>query len=66
MWRAEWKRIMTNCDNCSHYAYDEDEEYYVCDVNLDEDDMQRFLRGTNDACPYFSLDDEYRVVRHQM
>lgn len=57
---------MTNCDNCSHYAYDEDEEYYVCDVNLDEDDMQRFLRGTNDACPYFSLDDEYRVVRHQM
>lgn len=57
---------MTNCDNCSHYAYDEDEEYYVCDVNLDEDDMQRFLRGTNDACPYFSLNDEYRVVRHQM
>ncbi len=57
---------MTNCDNCSHYAYDEEEEYCVCDVNLDEDDMQRFLRGTNDACPYFSLDDEYRIVRHQM
>lgn len=58
--------IMTSCDNCANYAYDEDYECYVCDVNLDEDDMQRFLAGTNFDCPYFQLDDEYKVVRHQM
>ena len=33
--------------------------------NLDEDEMCRFLQGTNYACPYYRLDDEYGVVRHQ-
>ena len=34
--------------------------------NLDEDEMYRFLSGTQQECPYFRLDDEYAVVRHQM
>jgi len=34
--------------------------------NLDEDEMYRFLSGNCGDCPYFSQDDEYRVVRHQM
>lgn len=57
---------MSNCDNCVNYVYDEDYECYVCDVNLDEDDMQKFLSGSNFECSYFRLDDEYKVVRHQM
>lgn len=57
---------MTNCDNCRNYVYDEDYECYVCDVNLDEDDMMRFMTGTNDNCTYFQLYDEYKIVRHQM
>ncbi len=48
------------------YEYDEEEEYYTCGVNLDEDEMYRFLAGNCGDCPYFSQDDEYRVVRHQM
>lgn len=55
----------SNCDMCAKYVYDEDYEYYVCDANLDEDDMERFLRGTNDNCPFFQMDDEYAVVKHQ-
>ena len=35
-------------------------------MNLDEDDMVRFLTGTFDNCPYYQLDDEYQIVRHQM
>ena len=35
-------------------------------MNLDEDEMYRFLSGTQQECPYFRLDDEYAVVRHQM
>ena len=46
--------------------YDEEEECYVCDMNLDEDDMVRFLTGTFDNCPYYQLDNEYLIVRHQM
>ncbi|MCR4650678.1 MAG: DUF6472 family protein [Lachnospiraceae bacterium] len=56
---------MACCDTCVNYVYDEDYEYYVCDIDLDEDEMQRFLAGTNDTCPYYQLDDEYAVVKHQ-
>lgn len=56
---------MASCDRCANYAYDEDYDYYVCDINLDEDDMERFLAGNNDNCPYYQSDDEYLVVRHQ-
>lgn len=56
----------TNCDSCVNYLYDEDYECYSCLVNLDEDDMYRFLSGDSFECPYYQLDDEYAVVRHQM
>ena len=45
----------TNCESCVNYVYDEDYECYTCLVN-----------GTNYACPYYRLDDEYGVVKHQM
>ncbi len=51
---------------CVNYVYDEDYEYYSCMVNLDEDEMYRFLAGDRNECPYFRLDDEYGVVRHQI
>ena len=54
------------CDTCANYAYDEDYEYYVCEVDLDEDEMLRFLTGNNQECPYYQSDDEYKIVRHQM
>lgn len=56
----------TSCETCRNYVYDEDYEYYVCDMDLDEDEMYRFLSGTQRECPYFRLDDEYAVVRHQI
>ncbi len=55
-----------NCENCVNYVYDDECECYCCLVNLDEDEMERFLRGTNWDCPYFRLDDEYAVVKKQM
>lgn len=57
---------MSNCDTCSNYAYDEEYECYACMVDLDEDDMSRFLRGGNFECPFYRLDNEYRIVRKQM
>lgn len=53
------------CEFCANYIYEEDDCYY-CDVNLDEDEMYRFLSGNFRECPYYRSDDEYRVVRHQM
>ncbi len=54
------------CEECNNYMYDDEEECYVCDMNLDEDDMYKFLTGNNKDCPYYQSDNEYEVVRHQM
>ncbi len=55
----------SNCENCVNYVYDDDSGCFVCMIDLDEDEMVRFIQGTNYSCPYFRLDDEYGVVRHQ-
>lgn len=54
------------CEYCAHYIFDEEEEWYYCDVNLDEDEMYHFLTGNFSNCPYYQSGDEYRIVRHQM
>jgi hypothetical protein len=58
--------MASNCDMCAHYVYDEEDDFYECLVNMDEDDFARFIARGYDNCPYFQLDDEYKVVRHQM
>lgn len=57
---------VSNCETCVNYVYDEDYECYICEMDLDEDDMVKFLSASFDSCPYYQLDDEYRIVRHQM
>ncbi|MCR5776757.1 MAG: DUF6472 family protein [Lachnospiraceae bacterium] len=57
---------MAACDSCANYGYDEEEEYYYCGVDLDQDDMYKFLTGSDFACPFYKNGDEYAVVRHQM
>ena len=53
------------CDTCTFYIYDDDYECYICDVNLDEDELYRFMQGGSFECPYFTPYDEYKVVRKQ-
>ena len=50
----------TSCDTCRNY------EYYVCEMDLDEDEMYRFLTSSVQSCPYYQLDNEYLIVRKQM
>lgn len=57
---------MSSCDFCANYVYDDEDEDYYCDVNLDEDEMYRFLSSHYKECPYYRPGDEYLVVRHQM
>lgn len=56
---------LTNCDYCNNYVYDDEDECYICDMNLDEDDMVRFLQGNTKGCPYYQSNNEYEVVKHQ-
>lgn len=55
-----------NCEYCANYTYDEAYECFTCEVNLDEDEMARFITGKFQDCPYFQMGDEYRIVRKQM
>ena len=46
-----------NCENCVNYKYEEDYDCYICDMDLDEDEMVRFLSASFENCPYFQLED---------
>ncbi len=56
----------SNCEYCMNYTYDEDYECYICEVNLDEDEMAKFITNTFYECPCFRYGDEYQIVRKQM
>ena len=56
----------SNCEMCNNFVYDDEDECYVCDMDLDEDDMVRFLMGNTASFPYYQSNDEYLIVRHQM
>lgn len=55
----------TNCESCANYIFDEESESYFCDMQLDEDEMQRFLTAQTYNCPYYDFYDEYKIVRKQ-
>ena len=44
----------------------EDYECYTCEMDLDEDELVRFLSDAYYDCPYYRNGDEYRVVRKQL
>lgn len=55
----------TDCEACWNYVFDEELGANVCQMDLDEDEMSRFLSGVHWQCPYFRFNDEYQVVRKQ-
>jgi len=55
----------SNCETCANYCYDEQDDYYYCEMNLDEDEYVKFLSASFYSCPYYEYDDEYKIVRKQ-
>ena len=53
------------CDSCVNYVYNDAYETYECLVNLDEDEMARFLSYADFECPYYNPYDEYKIVQKQ-
>ena len=56
----------SNCESCEFYDYDEELDAYVCDVNLDQDEMVDFLGRSTASCPYYRYYDEYKSVHKQI
>ena len=55
-----------NCESCLNYVYDEEYECYTCLVDLDEDEMENFMRENTAGCPFFRFDNEYNTVNKQI
>ena len=60
------KKQTVNCETCVFYDYDEDYDSYECSVNLDQDELARFLSGHTAACPFYRFYDEYKSVQKQI
>lgn len=58
-------KTATSCETCANYILDSESGEYYCDMNLDEDEMARFLTFSNYNCPYYDFYDEYKIVRKQ-
>ena len=59
------KTRQSSCESCEFYDYDEFYESYSCRVNLDQDDLIRFISGDSASCPYYRYYDEYKSVQKQ-
>ena len=55
----------SSCEFCAYYNYNEAFDDYECEVNLDEDDLARFMSGSDTSCPYFRFSDDYKIVEKQ-
>lgn len=55
----------SNCETCANFVLDEQTDCYICDMQLDEDEMLRFLTDDTARCPYYNFYDEYKIVRKQ-
>ena len=60
------QKLTKNCETCEFYDYDEELDAYVCDVNLDQDEMVDFLGRNTRSCPYYRYYDEYKSVHKQI
>ena len=58
--------FMASCDTCAYNVYDDEDECYYCEVDMDEDDAVRMSEGHYKECPFYRNGDEYAVVKHQM
>lgn len=55
-----------SCETCVFYNYDEEYDVYECRVNLDQDELSRFLSGRTGDCPFYRFYDEYKSVQRQV
>ena len=47
------KKIVSRCESCVNYVFDEDCECYCCMVDLDEDEAYRSMSDSEYSCPYY-------------
>lgn len=54
------------CEECEFYDYDEESDTYACQMNLDQDELERFRYGHTGGCPFFRYYEEYHSTLNQI
>lgn len=57
--------MASNCEECVFFDYDEELDANFCSMDLDEDEMERFLRSDFRNCPFYRQGDDYSTARRQ-
>lgn len=57
--------MASNCEECVHLDYDPEGDIPFCSMDLDEDEMERFLRRSAGSCPFYRRGDDYTTARKQ-
>ncbi len=53
------------CEECVHLNYDEEVDTDFCSMDLDEDEMERFLCSDAASCPFYRRGGDYETARKQ-
>ena len=53
-----------NCESCAYYLYDEDYECYVCDMDLDEDEISEYITEHFEGNCLIAVGDEDLIKIH--
>ena len=61
----EPKKVATSCETCLYFDFDEEWQEEICQLSLDEDEMERLASGRYPSCPYYRFYDEYKFVQKQ-
>ena len=60
------KEMQGCCEDCEFFVFDDEMGQYVCDMNLDEDEMANYLSTGSKRCVYYRYYDEYKTVQKQI
>ena len=55
----------SDCEYCLNFVYDEEYGEEICEVDMDMDEIEHFMHGSYKECPYYRVNNEYKIVEKQ-
>ena len=56
---------VSKCDECYNYVYDDELGMNVCEAQMDMDEVESIASMGSAACPYYRVNNEYKLVEKQ-
>lgn len=53
------------CEYCLNFEYDDELDCDVCTVDMDMDEVDSLAMSNYKTCPYYRVNNEYKIVEKQ-